>query len=373
MNNPTSQKFIGFVALLRALAALLVVWDHLTAHWLDQAGINWLPLELVRNYLSKPLAIKTDFGFFGVALFFLISGYIISYVSQQETRVSFITKRLFRIFPALCISIFFIIATYSLYGLFTGKPTFISGLSLSDFLWSMTLLNYFKVPQNPVNTVAWTLIIEMLFYLLCFVVLPWMKRKPVYALLSMQLVCFFIIYFARELGDNFFLFAASFAYIPYLMMGQLLYYFHSRKLDLWSFSLFSVSSYLLIIYGILTIHTQFYYPTDSYGISFMYAYLIFVICMLLDGKIKLNMPIKFISDISYSLYLNHSALGRLFITVLFPLLGYSLSLMITLLIVIILSSISFRYIEKPFMNYSRFLLTKYATNRTSRGFYGKEY
>ena len=72
MNNPTSQKFIGFVALLRAVAALLVVWDHLTAHWLDTAGINWILLDLIRNYLSKPLAIKTDFGFFGVALFFLI-------------------------------------------------------------------------------------------------------------------------------------------------------------------------------------------------------------------------------------------------------------------------------------------------------------
>lgn len=94
-----NKSKINFISILRGPAALLVMWDHLVGTYLDQSGQSWRLLELVRNYVTKPLAIIQDFGFFAVALFFLISGFIITYIAQRETALQFTVRRIFRIYP----------------------------------------------------------------------------------------------------------------------------------------------------------------------------------------------------------------------------------------------------------------------------------
>lgn len=338
---------ISFISFLRGPAALFVVWDHLVAHWLDNNDLSWGVLEFSRTYITTPLAIRNDFGFFGVSLFFLISGFIITHVANSDSRSSFILKRVARVYPPLIVSILLIVFVYSVYTYLTGAEHYLSKITLGDVLMSFTMINYVLIPQNPVNLVAWTLFIEMLFYIICFTIFPVIKKYPSVSNFGIVSFCFLVIYFSRDLGDNFFLFAASIAYFPYLLMGQLLYLLKNKKISLKIFIALSSYCYLVLVYGIISIHSEFYPSDNSYGVSFFYSYLIFIIAMLLDKFLKPTKFINFYSAISYSLYLNHYAIGSLIITLLYPYLGYSFSLGISFAIVTFTSYLSYRYIEEP--------------------------
>lgn len=78
--------------------------------------------------------------------------------------------------------------------------------SVQEIMFSMTLLNYFFSPQNVVQGVAWTLVIEMLFYILILVTFPFVKKKPILAVIFEVLIIYLVIFFAREFGANFFSF-----------------------------------------------------------------------------------------------------------------------------------------------------------------------
>jgi len=108
------KEQFNFISILRAVAALLVVWDHLAGFGTDQNKVNWEPLNLMRSYINTPLGIIQDFGFLGVVLFFVISGFIITHVAQRESRLEFAIKRVFRIYPPFILSIIIIVlAEYS--------------------------------------------------------------------------------------------------------------------------------------------------------------------------------------------------------------------------------------------------------------------
>lgn len=69
--NGDTPSHIVFIELLRGIASLIVVWDHLVAIWGDSHAVQFLPLYIVREYITKPLGIIQDFGYFGVAIFSL--------------------------------------------------------------------------------------------------------------------------------------------------------------------------------------------------------------------------------------------------------------------------------------------------------------
>ena len=178
---------ISFIALLRGVACLLVVWDHLAGIWLDSAGKTWLPLTLVREYVTTPLAVIQDFGFFGVVLFFFVSGFIITHVAQRESQLAYVIKRLFRIYPPLVLSIIAIYVTELVYLHITGSLLEGAAIpSARSLFLAMTLTNYFTVPQVVINGVAWTLAIEVTFYALMFCLLPFVKKAPFIADLRLR-------------------------------------------------------------------------------------------------------------------------------------------------------------------------------------------
>lgn len=343
---------IKFLEILRGPAAMLVLWDHFAGVWVDDNGFDWFPTELVRDFINTPLGIIQDFGFFGVVLFFLISGYIITHVALRESRFIFFVKRLFRIYPPLIFSLFFIF----IYGIFNGIE-----YGFKDFISSATLLNYFKVPQNPINGVAWTLAIEMLFYLLILLFMGIYKKRPAIGTFVMVLVCSINIFLARDFGDNFFLFSVNLSFIPFLLMGQLLYFIHQKKISLAVFFSLSFFCYIVMIGGIININEKFYDSSNSYAISFVYAYLIFIALMALNEKIKESLFLKitsFLSKISYSLYLTHGTIGLIFLSYFTPKLGFSITFIVATIASIVFAYLVFILIEKPSQLFARKFLDK---------------
>lgn len=144
----SGHKSIESLQAIRGIAATLVVLFHVT-------------LNLRTNYATNFLNGFFEFGNSGVEIFFVLSGFIISYTSARMIGTGkprkYVLKRLARVYP-----IYWIVTTAFLvpaiaFGLHGGFEPTATGL----------LSTYLLLPFHPmVNGVSWSLSFEIYFYLL---------------------------------------------------------------------------------------------------------------------------------------------------------------------------------------------------------------
>lgn len=164
-------------------------------------------------------------------------------------------------------------------------------------------------------------------------------------------ICFIITlstYFNELLINNNLI--KSISYIPYLIYGQIIYYLWAKKISFKEFTIFTCINYFLMIKNTIIFNNQYYNEGNSYGVSFLYAYLIFIVAILLNNKIKINRSVHFISEISYSLYLNHSTIGGLVLSLAYLKVGFTVAFLCAVILSFFVAIISYNFIEKPIMN-----------------------
>jgi peptidoglycan/LPS O-acetylase OafA/YrhL len=134
--------------LVRFFAAFAVVMYHYTA----RHDSNSFPV----------LSELTKFGYLGVPLFFIISGYVISLSANNRSPVEFAVSRFVRLYPAywagilITCAITICVSSYS--------------YSYSEILANMTMLNDYFGFKN-IDGVYWTLQAELKFYGCVFILL----------------------------------------------------------------------------------------------------------------------------------------------------------------------------------------------------------
>ncbi len=352
---PDRAGSIKSIAMLRGLAVLLVLWDHVVSGWSKSNGRSWLPLQTVQSWISNPLGIIQDFGFLGVTLFFLLSGYIISAVAVRESRRTFVIRRVLRIYPALVVSILLIIgidAVRGLVGLSHGRT------GLGQSLWAMTLLNYLRKNQAPVNGVAWSLVVELAFYVLVACLIGLLKHRPVVACYVELFIVATVVATARDFPiDRFvvswFLLGASAAYLPLLVIGQAIWLWHSKRATaFWAATLGGVA-WFVFVFGLRRIHSQFLPSSNSYGVSAAFAIFIVAVAVANEDRIRLPRWLAAVSVISYSLYLIHGPLTVLVMDRLAPSLPFTLHLVVALAVLAIVGSLMWRLVEVPTQSLAR--------------------
>lgn len=139
------------VQVLRAFAATLVVWVH--AQELI-AGLDILP------------GWARDFGYGGVDMFFVISGFIMVRTTQNKdvTPLVFIKKRIIRIVP---LYYFFTLATAAT-AMAVPQAFNSTHPEFSHIVKSLLFIPFEKTPDRvyPLYYLGWTLNFELLFYLI---------------------------------------------------------------------------------------------------------------------------------------------------------------------------------------------------------------
>jgi peptidoglycan/LPS O-acetylase OafA/YrhL len=322
----------------------MVLYDHMVAIYLSNLKQAWQPKILLETYLINPLGIIQSFGFMGVALFFLVSGYIITHVASSESRIEFLIKRLCRIYPPLILSI--------LVALLFSKWTGVVVPDIKSIFLNFSLFNYFQIPQVIIQGVAWSLVIEMKFYLVSLILLTSLQRWPAFHVVLQSILVGVCILYCRAFGDQFFLFAAGYAYIPYLLVGQLFYYHQRKRLPTAVFLLLVGLQFALIQWGIRTIHTTFLSTENSYLINFVFAFALFSILAMSNQKTITGLP-KRVAEMSYSLYLLHGSVGIAMLSILHSHLPYLPSLLIAIVITLGSAWLSYLWIEKPSQKMAR--------------------
>ncbi|MDX5371658.1 MAG: acyltransferase [Pseudomonadaceae bacterium] len=348
----TPENFTN-ITLLRAVAALMVVYDHLFCDIpMRHFNMAAFPAPAIQEFITTPLGIIQDFGWIGVAIFFIISGFIITHVALRESQAEFLIKRIFRIYPPLIIAILLACAA----AIVTSDKTY----STREILSAFTLTNYWQYPQTLILGVAWTLAVEIIFYLFTFMLLPLLKKKPAFAV-AIQLIAICAIYIlSKDYGHSFFLFSASAAYIPYLIIGQITYFLYSKLFSPQLFAAYLAASYAAVFYGIHLIHKSFAPVENSYLINFVYAYFVFAGCLMLKERIEPGRLIRAIADCSYSIYLLHGTIGITFILLISRHYNLDSAARITLTAIIATGLsiaaawLSYRLIEQPSIRAARY-------------------
>jgi peptidoglycan/LPS O-acetylase OafA/YrhL len=172
---------------LRGIAALMVVFSHCirlgeVSYAGEPAGVVW-PL----NYI--------DFGVFGVALFFTLSGYTL-YLSQHARSFdafSYFTRRVFRVYPVFLVSVpvYIVLAKWIGKHVGFGDSGYISefdhAVSANILLQYLTFTFNFGENFGYINNIYWTLPVEFQFYLLFPVFLMIIRISPL-ALIAFSLL-----------------------------------------------------------------------------------------------------------------------------------------------------------------------------------------
>ncbi|HSN20442.1 MAG TPA: acyltransferase [Usitatibacter sp.] len=157
------------VNLLRAFAALSVVMYHVIEH------SHWTAFPITGPLLTFRI------GWIGVDLFFVISGFVITYsalILRANDRAGFAghywARRLTRIVPLYVLTIAVWIAT--MYHGFFAQP-------FRDWGWQLFthlafIHSFFVDTHSAIDGVNWTLAIEMQFYLAIALLIGWIERTP---------------------------------------------------------------------------------------------------------------------------------------------------------------------------------------------------
>ncbi len=309
-------------------------------------------------------------GYTGVDLFFVISGYLITSIlleaveKQKFSFINFYERRARRILPALFF-VFFFCCVFAWVFLppaemnFFAKSLVASALFSSNIFFSHNVGYFsFAVDEMPLLH-TWSLAIEEQFYIfypLLFFLLWRLGRQWLVATLLIILLVSF--YFAESYGTNapgnFFLaqyriwelaLGCYLAFVPISWAGN-------HKPLLKSLGALGMAG---ILYSFLMFDQTTPYP-GIYTLIPVVSIAILLLCLREDDffyRVLTLKPVVFIGLISYSLYLWHQPLLAFLRlkTVGEPSLAATV---VVLVVVLILSIVSWRYVERPFRSRANF-------------------
>ncbi len=291
------------IQFLRSVAVIMVIFYHA---YLIGKDSNYVGIPVLEDY-SEP-------GKFGVNLFFVLSGFIIFFahskdLGRPERIGDYLYKRFSRIYPVYWIFLsLYIFAAYF-------------GLGSADFSWetgnlvsSSLLWGGYEGLTLPLK-VAWTLIYEILFYLV-FVVFLLNKRLGVVIFLLWALlvvVCNFLE--QGPIGIR-----ILELWNLYFIAGGILWLLYTSRLRFPRWLSFSGMCLSLVCFIYISGSVDYSFrPLDAanspYILLMIFPLFILIFSLLQFEKIfsaRFFVPFVYIGNASYTIYLTHSAVISLF-------------------------------------------------------------
>lgn len=301
------NKYI-FANQLRGIAAILVVMTHYFGTYFAEQ-----PLLASRTFSPelgfKPGAWVHYFelpyqGPFGVAVFFLISGFVIPFSLHKISIPGFLVNRVLRIFPTyICCLALGTLAIWSS-ARYWGQPFSYDGkVLLANALLVHNLLN---LPS--MDSVNWTLSIEIKFYLLAALfAFALFRRSAAWILTFLALASAITWGHASGYMHDLVLPVMELNYVIFMLIGVLFYQHVSglistAALAARALAVLAVFSFTWSIgpqKGQFPAVTQWYYC----------ALAAFSLCYFNRARFKPVRVLDFFADISYPLYCVHPLVG----------------------------------------------------------------
>ena len=293
--------------IIRSGSALFVVFYHYTYRYFEIFTEN-SPYTMFQ------------YGYLGVPIFFILSGFLISKSLENETSLKiYMMKRFLRIYPTyiICMILTFIVTKY----FFITERT----VSNLDFV-----LNFFVISDyiggHYVDSAYWSLAIEVLFYIIAPVLVSKKYLFPVLIFIS-----FSNIYLSQYIFNV----ITLFNWINFFFLG---YLFYSKCIK------YKFIFYVLVFYNIYV-----YFGIPHLIISIL-SIILFNLNMNVSLPIYVVKVIQFSAAVSFPLYLLHQNIGYFLIHEIYKISSMSSHLVIILVVFIsyFLSYLIHITVEKKF-------------------------
>ena len=249
-----------------------------------------------------------DPGAFGVALFFLISGFVIPISLDRYSVLAFLVGRFWRIVPTYVACFSITVGAIALAGLHYGRP----------FPFSTAEVGLHAVPgprfvtgSRFIDLVTWTLEVEVLFYVICAVCAPALRHRSAWFMLIPVSVCVAFAY-GRLLHD-WPIFSHYAPHLVFMFAGVAISAYHLGKISL-ATAAASVAG-CLVLAGISLRHSG----NPAVGLvatSSLAALALFLVMYRLRRHIRSAGALPFLARISYPLYVVHAIAGYAIMRVL---------------------------------------------------------
>lgn len=337
---------LNLIQVLRGVASLMVVLFHTTGN--------------AKEILNKKFYFDFFlFGYSGVDIFFVLSGFIITYTSmrwieRKDQLLPFIKRRFIRIFPSYWIIIgLFLILQLLLPSFYKTHYSF----SLSNFFSTLFLFP----GHTMVNGVSWTLSYELFFYLLFSLVFVIPNKKWAFYLFAVYaLVIIALPFLGKDQGySNEWLKLISDPMNVEFFMGVMAALLIPRIPQKLSLPFMIIGGALFLVSGIFTDH-KYYLFTNGYNRILLFGVPSFLIItglvkFELSRNINIHNALRLLGEASYSLYLLHLPLLAAGIKMIARLnIQNNIILQLLLLIIVAIicygSILFYKWIERPIIN-----------------------
>lgn len=327
---------VNEIDLLRFLAAIAVVLYHYTFRGYAADARSIMPYPLL-----APIA---KYGYLGVELFFMISGFVILMTASRGGLRSFFASRVARLYPAfwVCCTITFV----------TLLAVEMSGFSASfpQYMVNLTMLSGF-VGVESIDGVYWSLFVEIKFYVLIALLLALGRIHQIDAFLAIWLVASFAMVvipagaLARVLLTD---------YSAYFIAGSVFYLIWSRGFST-RYGWMLAGSWLLAVWSSTArlpeleskFVTEFSIVTTVLIVTTLFVVMALVAFRVTGFLGKRRWMI--LGALTYPLYLLHQNIGYIIFNLGYPHINAHVLLAGTICLMIVLAYAVHVVFEKPAM------------------------
>jgi peptidoglycan/LPS O-acetylase OafA/YrhL len=324
MNKITHQFELD---ILRIIGAINIVLYHYTFRGYAADNMTTLYFPLLGSIFK--------YGFFGLYLFFILSGYTIAQSAANKKITSYISARLLRLYPSFWVAVCLTTTATLCWGGERYK------ILPKQFFLNLTMLSGY-IGIKSVDEAYWFMFVILKFYFLVAILIFLRIFKFQNNIAGIWLFLAIASSYYHIPKIDFFLIPQ---YAPFLISGMI---FYSARNDGWNFfrSFLSIVSLIFSVYLLKQIVTGFhiYYKTE---LSFFVVFILIVFVNIFMFFISINKKQIKLSEIfitlgacTYPLYLIHQNIGYMIfnnfghMTNRFIILLLTLSLMISIAIAI---------------------------------------
>lgn len=298
------------------------------------------------HYTARPdgsfevLSELTRFGYLGVPIFFMISGFVIAMSATGRTAYQFGVSRFARLYPGLWAGILFTLAVCYLV---TGQA-----FDAQQVIANFTLLNDY-LGQPDIDGVYWTLHTELKFYVCVFLLVSLGVFQRYRLWLSVWLTLS-AVHMATD-QPWFMGWFISPAWSPFFIIGVAIYHIHIHGLNRFNTLILGGALTLALIRTYMVADGFMSSPSllESLITSCLIAVFAGILLMIALGKFSVARSdwVVVAGALTYPVYLVHNRAGKAIIDASTDVIPEWLAVSLTIALMLLVSYGIYRFVEQP--------------------------